>query len=255
MSTAWSDIRGEERLATIEPEPRRRLWTPSEYERIVEAGLLPPGERAALIDGTIIVRRGGHVEPRRWSGDEYERLAAVGVLGPEERVELIDGVVFEMSPQNGPHASEIVRIGRVLTRAFGRPYHLRPQLPLKFAGEAEPEPDLAVVVGSEDDYEEEHPAIASLVVEVSDRTLAYDRGLKASIYARAGVPDYWIADLVNHRLEVRRDPVAMPGAPLGCGYASVRVLLPKDIVVPLELPGVSIRVARLLPKRRARNDP
>jgi Uma2 family endonuclease len=102
------------------------------------------------------------------------------------------------------------------------------------------------VVGRREDYSD-HPTTAVLIVELSESTLAYDRSRKASLYARAGIADYWIVNLVNNQLEVRRDPRPDPSQPYGHGYANVAILVPPAVVNPLAAPQVSLAVADLLP--------
>jgi Uma2 family endonuclease len=104
---------------------------------------------------------------------------------------------------------------------------------------------VSVVAGRREDYAD-HPRAAVLVVEVSDTTLATDRTRKMSLYAAAGVPDYWIVNLTDGRLEVYRDPVPDPAQPSGHRYASVAALAPADAVTPAGLPGVAVPVAALL---------
>jgi Uma2 family endonuclease len=103
-----------------------------------------------------------------------------------------------------------------------------------------------VVVGRREDYTG-HPPTAVLVVEVSETTLAYDRGEKASLYAAAGVEDYWVVDLVNRRVEVYRDPRPDPTRPHGAGYTQVTAHDPADTITPLAAPTVGVKVADLLP--------
>ena len=93
-----------------------------------------------------------------------------------------------------------------------------------------------------DDYSRSHPTAAELVVEVADTSLWYDREVKAAVYARAGIPEYWIQNLVSWHLEIHREPA-------GARYASWTVLTPSDKVSPLFAPEDSILVARLFPKR------
>jgi Uma2 family endonuclease len=154
------------------------------------------------------------LQTRRWTRAEYERMAETGVLRPDERVELLDGeILLVMTPQNSPHAAVIGKTEDVLRQTFGRGIWVRTQMPLILDPDSEPEPDLAVVPGSPSDYVQEHPRTALLVVEVADTTLEKDRGRKAATYARAGIPEYWIVNLVDHCLEVYRDPIASPGQP------------------------------------------
>jgi Uma2 family endonuclease len=150
-----------------------------------------------------------------------------------------------LSPQNWPHASTVDRVGEALRRVLGIGFWVRMQFPLNL-GTSDPEPDVSVVVGQREDYSD-HPTTAVLIVEVSDSTLAYDRGRKASLYARAGIADYWIVNLVDNQLEVRRDPRPDATQHYGHGYANVTVLVPPAVVNPLALPNASLAVADLLP--------
>mgnify|MGYP001607179182 FL=1 len=105
---------------------------------------------------------------------------------------------------------------------------------------------MAIVAGSPRDYRD-HPSSAALVVEVSDTTLAYDSARKASLYASAGIREYWIVDLTVGELVVHRNPVADPGAEFGGRYADLRRLGPEDTIAPLGCPGARISVKDLLP--------
>jgi Uma2 family endonuclease len=126
-------------------------------------------------------------------------------------------------------------------------FHLRVQLPLALDPDSAPEPDLAIVAGSVRAYRVTHPTSASLVVEVADSSLAFDRSWKASIYARAGIADYWIVNLVDRLLEVYRDPAADSATPLGYAYRQRLSFGPNDRVAPLAFPDVTIAVSDLLP--------
>src|SRR5438552_7676525 len=130
------------------------------------------------------------VRSRRWTRKEYYRAAELGLFRPGEHLELLDGEILEkMSPHNPPHANAVLRTTRVVGTAFGPGYHPRPQLPLILGLRSEPEPDVAVVVGTEDDYATRNPSAvdARLVVEISDTTLRLDRKRKLAAYARAGI--------------------------------------------------------------------
>ncbi len=113
---------------------------------------------------------------------------------------------------------------------------VRIQLPVSLDDESEPEPDLVVVPGRPGDYRESHPERPVLAIEVAESSLSFDREQKGSLYARAGVQDYWIVNLVDRVLEVYRDPGPDPAAIYGWRYRSVTTLLPPAVVVPLRLP-------------------
>jgi Uma2 family endonuclease len=162
-----------------------------------------------------------------------------------KRTELIEGAIMVLSPQNWPHAATVDRVTEVLRHALPKGFWVRMQLPLNLSQTTEPEPDVSVVTGSRDDYRD-HPTSAVLVVEVSDLTLAYDRGEKASLYARAGIADYWIVNLVDRRLEVRRTPVADATQAYGHGYSSLTELVTPATISPLAAPQVSLAVADLI---------
>lgn len=109
------------------------------------------------------------------------------------------------------------------------------------------EPDLAVVPGHPRDYVGGHPARPVLVVEVSLTRIAFDREYKASLYARAAIIDYWIVNLADRVLEVRRRPMTSDAAPYGWTYGTLTVLGPGASVTPIAASLASMLVADLLP--------
>ena len=187
------------------------------------------------------------IQPRRWTREEYYRMAKTGVLRPDERVELIDGEVFQVVPQRSLHATAILMAEKALKIAFGEVYNVRYQLPLALDPHSEPEPDVSVVRGSYLDYRDEHPSTAVLVVEVLDTTLKTDRNRKGSLYARARIPEYWIVNLLDQRLEVYRDPVASATARYGWEYKTFHHYSAGQSISPSQAPQAQIAVADLLP--------
>lgn len=144
--------------------------------------------------------------------DEYHRMIDTGILDEDERVELLGGVIVEMSPQSKRHALSTQRLTRLLARFLPDHLAVRPQLPLTITLEAsEPEPDLAVVTALEAEQSERHPERALLVIEVAADSLQKDRGVKSRLYARAGIPEYWIVNLVDDQVEAYRDPDSTAG--------------------------------------------
>jgi Uma2 family endonuclease len=175
---------------------------------------------------------------RRFSREEYYWMLDAGFF-QDQRVQLIEGEVLKMSPMRAPHATALQLAEAALQKAFGSGFCIRVQLPLFLSDESEPEPDLAVVSGNPRDYQQEHPTTASLVVEISDTTLRFDRTTKRRLYAAAGIAEYWIINLVNRQLEVFRNPA-------GGDYADTPTLSPADQVTPIAA-NKSLRVADLLP--------
>jgi Uma2 family endonuclease len=190
---------------------------------------------------------GPPVPMKRWKRVEYERLVDRGVFEPGDRIELIDGLLLVSEPQSSPHYTAIQLVERVLSRAFGEGWTVRTQAPIALDDTSEPEPDVAVVRGGVRDFAAAHPTDPVLVVEVAVSSLAFDREHKASLYARAGRPEYWIVNLIDRVLEVRRDPAPEPSAPYGWDYALVDVLGPTDRVSARGAPAVEISVVDLLP--------
>jgi Uma2 family endonuclease len=185
------------------------------------------------------------IQTKHWTRQEYDRLADAGILAPDERVELLEGEIVTMTPQHGPHSASIGLAETALRKAFGPAHWIRIQLPLIVDPDSEPEPDLAVVVGSPREYVAEHPRTASLVVEIADSTLERDRAYKAPIYARAGIPEYWIVNLAERCLEIYRNPLVSPGQP--ARYQVSRRVSSTETVSPLSIPAATITVADLLP--------
>src|SRR6266478_1516710 len=148
---------------------------------------------------------------RRWTRREYDRLIEQGFLHEDEPVELVGGQLIVAEPQGSAHAVGVSVVARALGRAFGPGWYVMVQLPIALDEESEPEPDVAVVPGDPRDYREGHPSRPVLVVEVAESTLSFDRRDKGSLYARAGLPEYWIVNLVERVLEVYRIPSNVPG--------------------------------------------
>jgi Uma2 family endonuclease len=184
---------------------------------------------------------------RRWTRLEYERLVDLGMFRSGERLELLDGMLAVREPQGSRHAAAIRRVVDVLRAAFGKAWHVDSQMPFALDADSEPEPDIAVVPRDRHHYRRGHPSRAVLIVEIADSSYRVDRSFKASLYARAGIAEYWVVDLARRRLEVYRAPEAAAAAGRGWHYGSVTRLRGRATVTPLSAPGVTIRVADLLP--------
>lgn len=187
------------------------------------------------------------LQAKRWTRVEYERCVECGIFDPGDPIELIDGVLVVAEPQSAYHFTAIGLVQRTLARAFGQGWTVRPQGPIALDDTSEPEPDVAVVRGDLLDYVHAHPADPVLLVEVGLASLGFDRGPKSSLYARAGRAEYWIVNLVDRLLEVRRDPAPAPEAAYGWDYRTVRVLRSGEVVSPLAVPDVAIAVGDLFP--------
>jgi Uma2 family endonuclease len=121
----------------------------------------------------------------------------VGILAPEDRVELMDGEIVVMTPIGPRHGACVARATRELVRAAGDAAIVLPQGSVRLDLYYEPQPDLALLRPRGDFYASRHagPPDILLIVEIADSSLDYDRDVKARVYAAAGIPEYWLADL------------------------------------------------------------
>lgn len=171
----------------------------------------------------------------RFTVDEYHRMAEAGILGEDDRVELIDGQVAPMSPIGSRHAGTIIRLNRLFVTGLRNRALVSVQNPVRLGEHDEPQADLAILRPRSDDYAIRLPEAADvlLLVEVADSSLERDRDLKAPLYARAGIPEYWVWDLVHQQVLVHRDPTPE-------GYISVETVGPEDALGPAAFPDLRL---------------
>jgi Uma2 family endonuclease len=192
--------------------------------------------------------------PRLWTREEYYQLAETGLFSDGKHVELIEGMIVNMSPVYEPHfVSVTTRLRKALFALEGPGRHLRLQGPLSLGPDyrpSDPEPDGALVEGEPEDYEDagHAPTSALLVIEVSEASLKRDRGWKSSLYASAGIQEYWIIDLNSKSVEVRRHPQPAPKARFGSDYSDRSIYEPGATVSCLADPDVHIPVAAFFRK-------
>jgi Uma2 family endonuclease len=184
---------------------------------------------------------------RRFSVDKYHRMIAVGLLTEDDDVELLDGYLVHKMSRNPPLDGSLLALQDLLTRLLPTGWVCRVESAV-VAVRSEPEPDLAVVRGDLRTYFTRHPgpADSGVVIEVADPTLAGDRADKGRIYAEAGLPEYWIVNLVDRQVEVYTHPQPAAAPP---AYATRTDYRAGD-AVPLTLDGVpvaTIPVADVLP--------
>lgn len=181
---------------------------------------------------------------RRWKRVEYDRLVDLGVFD-REPVELIGGQLIVAEPQNTYHAVGVGKSGDALRAVLPPGWIVRVQMPIALDDESAPEPDVALARGSHDDYLGSHPQLVALVIEVADSSLLFDRRDKGSLYARGGVQDYWIVNVIDRVVEVYRDPQPDTSSPYGWHYRSAERFTAPSVIVPLALPSIRIAVADL----------
>ncbi len=182
------------------------------------------------------------ITPKRFTPEEYHRLGAAGFFAPGERVELIRGEILPMSPKGTKHAVCCNNLLPALLQAIGDRAILRCQDPIALPGGSEPEPDVAIARRRDDRYLTGHPTPADLwlVIEVADTSLAYDRDVKTVLYAEAGIPHYWLFDLVENRLEAYSEPTAN-------FYAQRRIVLRDRAIALPELPEAMLDLGTIFP--------
>ena len=151
--------------------------------------------------------------------DRYDRMVESGLLGEDDPVELLSGVIVWKMPKNPKHSTVCGGASAIIEGLIPAGWHVRKEEPVRIPDYDEPEPDLTVVRGDDDLYENRHPGPSDvgLIIEVAESSLARDRGLKREIYARAGIPAYWIINLVDRQLESYSDPA-------GGAYPAPKVL-------------------------------
>ena len=151
---------------------------------------------------------------RRFTVDEYHRLLEAGVFSDAERLELLEGWIATPMTRKPPHDVALWLAGEAIRRLLPAGWHLRTQSAIT-TGDSEPEPDLAVVRGEARDFVQRHPGPLeiALLVEVADSSLGRDRLVKGRLYARAGIPHYWILDLAARCLEVYGEPTGPAAVP------------------------------------------
>jgi Uma2 family endonuclease len=135
--------------------------------------------------------------------EEYDKLIALGAF-QNEKIELLEGWLVKMSPIGAPHSSAVTKLAEILIRTLAERATVVIQGPFAALELSEPEPDVAVVPRG--DYDTAHPDRAYLIIEVAESSLAVDRGVKLRLYARCGVPEYWIVNVAEKVIEVYSEP-------------------------------------------------
>jgi Uma2 family endonuclease len=183
----------------------------------------------------------------KFSVARYQKMIEAGILTSEDKVELLENYVVLKMPRNPPHDGTIQLITDTLVPAIPRGWRLRVQLAVVLA-DSQPEPDFTVVRGDARTYLTRHPGPADtgLIIEVANSSLLRDQRDKTRIYARGGVPWYWIVNLPDQRIEVYSRPSGPAVIP---AYGSFQTYQPGD-AIPLVLDGntvVSVLATELLP--------
>jgi hypothetical protein len=180
------------------------------------------------------------LQRHRLSVDEYHRMARAGILPEDSRVELINGEIIDMAPIGSRHAGTVLQLTNLLNQALRGTAMVWVQNPIHLDPHTEPQPDLALLRPRDDFYKTAHPRAADvlLVIEVADTSLHYDREIKIPLYARHGIPEVWLVDLLNNRISRFREGTAE-------GYRQENEAVELDRVSPLHLPQAVLDLSTL----------
>ena len=181
-------------------------------------------------------------QTRKFTVAEYYRMGEVGILGPDERVELIEGEIIVMPPIGPGHAGEVNRLNHRFSHPDNDRFIVHVQNPVQLEDGSELQPDIALLRYRQDYYGTAHPTSADvlLVIEVADSSLEYDRGVKAHLYGRAGIPETWVKNLPEDCIERFTEPGPE-------GYAQHSVHHRGETLEPVSLPDLELAVDELLP--------
>jgi Uma2 family endonuclease len=190
---------------------------------------------------TRLLTRNPWVTRRPLTVAEFHRMGEVGILTEDDRVELIEGELIAPFPVSSEHAGTRNVLSRMLVRAVGERAVVAVGNPVQLDDFSEPQPDFSVLKPRDDDYRGANPRPEDvlLIVEVADSSLAYDRNVKRALYARHGIPEFWIVNLVASEVE------ACCG-PRGEQYTSISRVGRESVLEPELLPGALIPVVALL---------
>ncbi len=179
---------------------------------------------------------------RRFTVAEYYAMAEAGIFSPEERVELLDGDVIVMAAVLDWHAFVVDWLNENLMLPLQGRAQVRIQNPTRLNDYSEPEPDVMLLRRRDDFYRSGHPAPADvlLLIEVSDSSLPFDCNQKLPRYAAAGIPEVWIVNRPDRRIESYADPA-------GDEYATVRHYDPGESIAPRAFPDIVLQVDQIIP--------
>jgi Uma2 family endonuclease len=180
-----------------------------------------------------------------WTVTEFHQLGEHGFL-EGKRAKLIDGRIVVEGPMNPPHALSMELSMEALRKVFDTQWRFRIQLPLPVGVETDPQPDIAIIRGSARGATS-HPTTADLIVEISDSSLKFDTTEKMSLYASAGIADYWVVDVNDRVVLVHRQPVIDAESKYGLKYGTVQKYYSGSTIAPLAVSKAAIPVAEMLP--------
>jgi Uma2 family endonuclease len=190
---------------------------------------------------TVIAASATELKRRLFTIEQYHQMIASGVLTEGDRVELIEGEILEMVAIGSKHGAQVKRLNRLFAGLLEPSVLISVQDPVELGPRSEPEPDVALLRWRDGFYESSHPQASDvyLVIEVADRTLDYDRSVKAPLYSRSDIFEYWIVNLQDNVIEVYRQPSPS-------GYQMIQSYQRGMAIEVMALPGLGLTVDRIL---------
>ncbi|MBI5206287.1 MAG: Uma2 family endonuclease [Candidatus Firestonebacteria bacterium] len=177
----------------------------------------------------------------RFTIDEYYHLAEAGILHEDSHVELIDGRIVDMTPIGTKHASCVKRIIELLNDRLLKRVTIGVQDPIDLNEQTEPEPDITILKKRADFYAEHHPFPEDvlLIIEVADSSIDYDRTIKIPLYAKSGIKEVWLINLIENIIEVYRNPSQ-------AGYKFCEKVYREDAISPLCFSDINIKASEIV---------
>ena len=203
-----------------------RTFCSAEFRAMVAAGILGRCDREAVLEGSY-----------RFTADQYQAMGSAGILSEYEPIELLNGEIIEMAPISNPHNDSTDCISDLMFASLRGRARIRVQGSIRINPHSELQPDFAILRNRSGYHLS--PAVPEdvlFIVEVSASSLNYDQGEKLAAYAAASIPELWIVNLREYRLDIYTEPA-------GERYQTVRSFQTGDTVTPLAFPDVSLPVS------------
>jgi Uma2 family endonuclease len=187
------------------------------------------------------------IRVKRFTLEEYHKLIDIGFLKEDDHIQLINGDLIEMVSKGRGHETCLRRLWKELPNMIGNRAILQSQSPVIIPPKSEPEPDFAIVKNRDDDYFLSHPQAEDvlLIIEVADSSIKYDQDVKIPLYAKAGISDYWIFNLLDNYLECYSETYENKQG--NFGYMNKRIILPHQTIDLPCFPDLQLDLSKVFP--------
>ncbi len=187
------------------------------------------------------------IQVKSFTLEEYHQLTKIGFFKEDDHIQLINGELIEMAAKGTIHETCLRKLWKELPIVIGNRATLQSQAPITIPPKSEPEPDFAIIKNRDDDYLSSHPQGTDilLVIEVADSSIDYDQTVKIPLYAKAGIADYWIFNLLDNCLECYSEPYQNQQGKFG--YSSKRIFLPPQVISLPCFPDLQLNLSKVFP--------